>query len=129
MLKQKLLTCCIFISFLFCCMEWGHDGAEFIFRMEYEIFLKAGSGIQNLVHPFILIPFAGQLVLIYTLFQKQVSRKLTITGMLMTGILVMLIFTIGILAGKSKMIWSTLPFIAFSVWTLLAHKARRISKE
>lgn len=123
---KKLLTASLLFSFLICYLEWPNN-STFIFQAEWDIFFGSSVKKENFVHPAIALPFIGQLLLIITLFQKQPSRKLTIIGIILMGLLVLLLLLIGILGLNFKIILSVIPFISLSIFYLV--KGRKKIKD
>lgn len=108
---KKLLNLCLLGSFLLGYLQWGKDQHLFIWQAEAEIFLKARHNFSSVFHPFIFIPFLGQLLLLVTIFQKKMSRRLTLVGLACLSVLMLLLFIIGLLIFNVSIIASTLPFL------------------
>lgn len=118
---KKLLNFLLLVSSFFGYLEWAPDNHGFIFQLEAELFRIANNNIMSVAHPFIIMPFAGQLLLLITLFQSYPRRWLTVTGMLCTGILLLLFLLVGLLKANVWMVASTLPFILISLFVLKIH--------
>lgn len=112
---EKLLKLALFVSFLFCYLEWSGGNSGFIFQMEYSI-LAENSLTESITHPFVFIPLAGQLVLLVLLFTRTSFRKLTIAALLMLCVLVVMFLLVGFLSGNLKIIAFSLPFIALTLY-------------
>ncbi len=108
---KRISNICLFIAFLFGYLEWGKDHAVFIFQGEAEIFAKAKKDVTSVLHPFILLPFLGQLIILYTVFQPKISRLLSLTGLACLSLLILLLFIIGLITLNFKIAGSTLPFL------------------
>lgn len=121
---QRIINVCLFVSFLFCYLEWGAGNSDFIFQMEYEVFSKSLQG-TNVIHPLIILPFLGQLLLIFTIFQKTPNKKLTLISIGLLGTLVLMILLVGILTSNFRIIISTIPFIAVAVFCLINYRRQR----
>ena len=65
----------------------------------------------SIAHPMVLLPLLGQVLLLITLFQKRPSKTLTYLGMACLGILLGLMFFIGLIEMHIKILGSTLPFL------------------
>lgn len=115
-MKVKVLNALVVTTSLFGYLEWGKDNHMFLFQAEAEILRKLVSDPQAVIHPFTLLPLFGQIVLLITLFQKKPSRFLTIAGIAGIGLLLGLMFVIGLLSLNLKIIISTLPFLITAVW-------------
>lgn len=112
---QRLLVLALIVTSLLPYLEWGNQSA-FLFEMEYEILFSGKHEKENFIHPAILIPLAGQLLLIIAAFQKIPQRKLVLPGIGLLALLILFISLIGILAKKPEIILSTLPFLTASGW-------------
>jgi len=118
---QRLINFGLLVSSLFCYLEWA-DRSAFLFQVEYGLFFKATQTIESLVHPLILIPLLGQLILLFALIKRQQNFKLTFIGMTLLSLLVLVIFLAGILSMNVKIIVSTVPFILLSIFTLYQNR-------
>lgn len=113
-MNQRLINIALFISFLICYLEWGKENSTYIFQAEWEILFQREHSRDTFTHPLVLIPFIGQLLILFTIFQKRPSRRLTTIGIILMGILVLLITLIGALSMKWKIMLLTIPFITCS---------------
>jgi cobalamin biosynthesis protein CobD/CbiB len=118
-MKSKILNVLLIITSLIGYLEWSGDSSSFLFQAEAAIFPKLFSDPKSVLHPFTVIPFLGQLLLILTLFQKNPNRLLTYTGVFALGFLMVFLFVIGIISMNIKIIASTVPFLIVSVVTLI----------
>lgn len=118
-MKSKILNVLLIITSLIGYLEWSGDSSSFLFQAEAEIFSKLFSDPQSVLHPFTVIPFIGQLLLVFTLFQNKSSRILTYTGIFALGFLMVFLFAIGVISLNIKIIVSTIPFLSVSVATLI----------
>jgi hypothetical protein len=115
-MKTKVLNLLTIISSLFGYLEWGGGQSQsFLFQAEGEVFTKIFTNPTSVLHPFIMIPLGGQIMLLLTLFMKPYSKFLTYAGIISIGILLLLIFLIGLMSFNYAMILSTLPFFIFSI--------------
>ncbi len=119
MLKYKLLNLGLFITSLFGYIEWG-DNSMLLLNGEIDILSQFFNNSGSFLHPFILLPFIGQIFLLITLFLKKQNKTLTILGMGGIGILILLILLIGLLNLNLKMIFSTMPFL-ITVFLILSN--------
>ncbi|MBK7761951.1 MAG: hypothetical protein IPI46_01080 [Bacteroidetes bacterium] len=129
-MKAKILNLLLIITSLFGYLAWGNNQHTFLFEAEAEIFSKLFSNPLSVIHPFIILPIIGQLLLGITLFQKISSTRLTYIGMACLGILLTLIFIIGILSSNMMIVASSIPFLMIAVFTIfylrkLARNKRR----
>lgn len=122
---KKLLNVCLLLSFLIGYLEWGKTSHLFIFQAEAELFSKALNNPQGVLHPFILIPFAGQLLLLYTLFQKEPGKVLTFVSLGCLGLLILFLFLIGLMSRNVKMIVCALPFIVTGILIMRYYRKKK----
>ena len=123
---KRLINICLLLTFLLGYLAWGKNHS-FIFQLEAEIFLKGKNDLKSILHPLILIPFFGQIILLYTIFQQKVSRILSLIGLACLSTLMLLLFVIGLLDFNIKIAGSTLPFIIMGIF-VLRYNWKRIPK-
>lgn len=99
-------------------MEWGQDQSSFVFEAALEVFAKQDGQMNSFLHPLVLAPFVGQLLIMFAFFQKQPKRLLLLAGIVLMGALVVMVLLAGSLSMNAKMVFSTLPFIASAVWSI-----------
>ena len=107
-------------------LEWGKDNHLFLFQAQMQILSKLFSDPLSVIHPFILLPLAGQLILLFTLFQKKPSRLLTFAGMACLSLLLVFMFVIGLLSINLKILVSTLPFMITGILVIIYHVKNKI---
>jgi len=117
-MKQKLLNVSVIITSLLGYLEWGQDNKMFLFQMESEIFTKLISAPSSVLHPFILLPLFGQLLLVITLFQSRPGKWLTYAGIGCLSLLLGFMFIIGVIDFQYKILLSTLPFIIVAIFSM-----------
>lgn len=120
-MKSKILNTLIIISSLFGFLEWGQNKKMFLIQIEAEIFSKISKDPGSLIHPFILLPLLGQILLLYTLVQKKPSKIMTYIGIGGIGIIMALLFLIGCLNINFLILLSTIPFLTISFYTVRHH--------
>lgn len=124
-MKLKLLNLALIITSLFGYMEWGGNNHMFLIEAEAELLKKAFINPLDVLHPFTILPFIGQILLIISLFYAKPSKYLIYTGMLCTGILMMLLFLIGILNLSLMMLACSLPFIIVSILIIISNRKQQ----
>lgn len=112
---MKTLNLLLIISSLFGYMEWGTSNHAFLWETEWLIFTKIFSDPASVVHPFIILPLIGQLLLLFTLIQKKPSKVLTVLGIVCIGLLLGFMGVIGVLSGSYMISLSVLPFVVMAV--------------
>lgn len=117
-LKIKLLIVLVVVSSFFGFLEWGNKH-YFLIQIEIELILKATSDFKSVIHPFTIIPFLSQLLLIVSLFQVKPNRLLVSSSIVGLLLLIGFIFFIGIIVLNWKIILSALPFLIVSIITFI----------
>jgi hypothetical protein len=121
-MKQKIINLLLILSSLLGYLEWGGNNHLFLMQAEGELLRKMFSDPTSVIHPFTLMPFAGQIILAITLFQITPSKVLTFIGIGCIILLFLLMLFIGISTKNLKIFSSTIPFIFLSVLTILRYK-------
>src|ERR1035441_5347881 len=124
---KRLINICLLLTFLIGYLEWGKNHSVFIFQIEAEIFLKGKNDFKSILHPLIVIPFLGQIVILCTIFQQKVSRILSLLGLACLSTLMLLLFVIGLLTLNIKIAGSSLPFIIIDRKRAVARKGVKVS--
>ena len=124
-MKSKLLNAGLVLTSLLGYLEWGSDNSMYLFQMERDILSKLFSDPASMIHPLIVLPILGQILLIITLFQKQPKKLLTYLGIGGIGLLLFLMLFIGLLEMNARIVLSTLPFLSISIVTLQYHYRTR----
>jgi len=120
-MKSKILNSLLIITSLLGYLEWGKGHQMFLFQAESEIFAKLFNQPGNVMHPFILLPFIGQILLLMTLFQRQPGKILTIAGIAGIGLLIGLMLVIGCMGLNFKIALSTIPYLVLAAITIRYH--------
>ena len=123
-MQKKLPLLCALLSFLVCYLEWGQGNSSFVFEIEYSILFQKGDKADSFAHPLVLLPFVGQLLVLYALFQKPPRKRLVFIGLSLMGILALMLLLVGILGRNPKIALSTMPFLLSSLWCVRALRAK-----
>ena len=107
---KRIWNILLLISFLFGYLEWGKTQHLFIFQAIVELYEKGKANPLSVLHPFILLPFIGMLLFLYTVFQKTPSRMISIIGAICMSTIMLMILLIGVLGPNFKMLVSVIPF-------------------
>lgn len=118
---KKLLNACLLLTSFIGYLQWGKGQHAFLFQVEYDLLFKAAHA-QNFLHPFVLVPMCGQLLLLITLFQKTPRRTLSIGGLLCLSIIMLFIFLIGVMTRNAGILLSSLPFILTGLLMLVYNR-------
>jgi hypothetical protein len=121
-MKQKTINLLLILSSLLGYLEWGGGNHLFLLQAEGELLRKMFSDPTSVIHPFTIMPLAGQIILAITLLQKAASKVLTFIGIGCIILLFLLMLFIGISTKNLKIFSSTIPFIFLSVLTILRYK-------
>jgi hypothetical protein len=119
------LNICLLIASLIGYLEWGGGNSAFLFQAEYDLLFNSGNK-DSFAHPFVLIPLIGQLLLLFTVFQKEPSKVLTYIAMSCLGLLLVFMLFIGIMGMNWKMILCALPFVITSILILRNNRKRKL---
>jgi hypothetical protein len=122
-MKARLLNIGLLLSSLIGYLEWGGDKKMFLFQVEGEVLSKLFTDPLGILHPLTTLPLLGQLLLIISLFQKKPNKLLTYIGLGCIGILVVLIFFVGLISLNYKIVLSAIPFLVMVIWTIKYIKA------
>ncbi len=123
-MKSKLLNIILIITSLFGYLEWGQDNTSFLFEVEYLVLKNIFTTVESVLHPFILIPLFGQIILFFTIFLKKPYRYLTYIGIVSLSLLLGFMFFIGIFSYNLKILISTLPFL-LTVLAVIKYDCRK----
>ena len=126
-MKSKLLNIALILTSFVGYLEWGGNNNMFLIQGEIDLIAKLFTDPGSALHPFTLLPLAGQMLLVITLFQKHPSRWLTYLGLSGIGVLLVFMFIIGLLGPNMKTTLSTLPFLVTAFMTVQHHRAIRSS--
>lgn len=124
---KRLLNCLLIISSLFGYLDWAKDQKHFVYELELEIISKLFSNPKSVLHPFTLIPFIGQILLLITIFQKEPNKKLTYLAIACLGLLMLMFLLVGILSKNMKIIVCSMQFILLSILTILYNRRKNIA--
>ena len=117
-MKLKLLNLGLVLTSLIGYLKWGGNNAAFLAEAEAEVLTRAFAEPMAVLHPFTVLPLVGQVLLVATLFQRRVSKLLTVIGLACLSLLILLIFAIGIAVFEYRMVLSTLPFVVIGAFVI-----------
>jgi hypothetical protein len=121
-MKSKILNFLLILFSLFGYLEWSGKNHMFLFEAEIEILSKLFINPKSVIHPFIILPVISQFLLLFTLFQKTINRKITYISIFGLGLLIYFLFFVGLISLNYKIALSTVPFIVVSIVTILHHR-------
>ncbi|MBL0135671.1 MAG: hypothetical protein IPP79_17675 [Chitinophagaceae bacterium] len=117
-MKIKILNTLLILTSLIGFLQWGKDSHLFLFQAEAEIIGKLFTDPTSVLHPFTVLPLAGQIILLITIFQKNPSKVLTLIGLSGLALLLLFMLLVGILSVNFKIIISTLPFVIVAILSI-----------
>ena len=112
----KLLRIGLLLSFLCLYLEWGKRQHAFVAQIEWQIITLQKDTVNTFMHPLVLLPFLGQLLLLYTVLTSKPRRWQTRTSIVLMGTLAFMVLLVGGLSLNGKIILSALPFWIIAVW-------------
>ncbi|NUQ26160.1 MAG: hypothetical protein HUU34_19595 [Saprospiraceae bacterium] len=127
---KKTLNILLILTSLLGYIEWGKDQHSFLFQMEYELIFGAARDASNFAHPIILLPLLGQLIILFTIFQKTPNIWLTFIGLGCLSTIMLLILAAGIGSLNYRIILSALPFVITGILIIRNHwrKMREVNQ-
>jgi hypothetical protein len=125
-MKAKTLNILLVLTSLIGYLEWGKDASVFFFQAELQILSKLFTDPQSVLHPLILLPLAGQLLLLFTLFQKKVSPYLTYFGMAAIALLILFMGIVGLISSNISIVISSIPFVVTGMATIRYYRYSRV---
>lgn len=118
-MKTRLLLLGLIFTSLFGRLEWGTDQRIFLFEAEWQVLLKLMSDPFAVAHPFVLLPLAGQALLLVALLMPLPPNWVINVAMGMLAVLLGFMAVIGIISLNWRILLSTMPFLTLCVLTVL----------
>lgn len=122
--KNRLLVLLIVVSSFIGYLEWGGGNKYFLFEMEKEVLVRFFANPTSVIHPLTILPILGQVMLFITLVKNPFNKRLAYWGIGLIGLLMLLIFFIGIIELNGKILLCTLPFLISSLIFLYTNMRR-----
>lgn len=117
----------LFVSSFIGYLEWGNQ-SQFIAEIELDLLLKITQTVEAFIHPFILLPLLGQIVLLITFLLPKPKIWLAIIASSGIALLFLMLFLIGILNSNLKMTCCSLPFLVFYGLLITRRKSLNMEK-
>lgn len=114
----KILIVLLILTSLMGYLEWSGNNHIFLLQAEADIIKKLVSQPTSVLHPLILAPMAGQILLLATAFQKQPSKILILIGIGSLCLLFSFMLLIGLMSLNFKILISTIPFLVLALLTI-----------
>jgi hypothetical protein len=125
-MDRRLLNLLLILTSLIGYLKWGGDNSMFLFQMEYEILTKLFTDPLSVLHPLVVLPLVGQLLLLITLFQREPGKFITFIGIGCVGLLLGLMFFIGIIDLEVKILLSTVPFMVTATIVVWSFRKKKV---
>lgn len=117
-MRNKLLLLALFFSTFIGRLEWGTDQQSFLGQLELEILSKLWADPASVMHPFVILPLFGQLLLLVIILRRVSPYWLMILAVGGVGLLYLFLFFIGIIGLRWTILLSTVPFLSLAGLTL-----------
>ena len=128
-MKLKLLNLGLVLTSLIGYLKWGGNNTAFLAEAEAEVLKRLLTEPTAVLHPFTVLPLLGQIFLLFTLFQRRPSRLLSLIGLICIGMLLVLMFLIGIFAPDIAILLSAVTFLLFAAFVIVEIWKSRGSQE
>lgn len=125
---KKLINIALLLTSLIGYLEWGKGQHAFLFQVELDLLLKARGSTETFMHPLVFAPLIGQVIILFTLFQKEPGRKLTLFGLACLSTIMLMIFFIGLISLNVRIAGSATPFVVAAVFALRHNWKRKAGK-
>lgn len=123
-LQSRVISLFIILSSLFPYLRWGMgSNSAFLFEIEWQILSHINTDASAFLHPMVLIPITGQLVILIfgVIYPKT---RMVYLGILCLFILIGFVMFIGFFSQNFKIILSCIPFLLSSVLYILLVKKK-----
>ena len=121
MTSSKKVILGLFLSSFIGYLEWA-DQSEFIVQIEFDLLRKSNQSPEAFLHPFILIPLLGQLLLAFALLTAKPKMSWMLIASTAIALLFLMLLLVGILSWNPKMMLCTLPFLSFYSYLIFKRK-------
>ena len=89
--------------------------------MEFDILQKLVVNPTSIIHPLVVLPLIGQIILLLALFKTNTHKYLVLIGIFGIFLLFAMIFIVGVLSMKFKIMFSVVPFFILALIWLKTH--------
>lgn len=122
---NRLLALALVLTSLIGYLAWGNNQQVFLYQLEWDVILKLVNEPSSVLHPLVVLPLLGQLLLLITLFKKSPGKILLLTGMGFIGILFLMMLLVGILSSNAKIIFFALPYLMVALITVVYNRKKK----
>lgn len=120
-MKRRILLTLLLLSTLLGFLEWG-ENQKFIFEIEADIIGQIFNDPMSLLHPLIVLPFLGQILLIIQIIKKNWHKVLLYSSIAGMAIFFLTLLVVGIVSKNFKIAFSTLPFMFLTVMVIVNYR-------
>ncbi len=104
-------------------LEWGNNQQHtFLFAAEWDVLTAIMLDPLSMIHPLVILPLIGQILLLIGIMRKQPSRRLTVAGIFCISSLLGVMLVVGVISMNIKILLSVLPFVATSIIAVVVGK-------
>lgn len=121
MTTGKKIILGLFLSSFIGYLEWGKQSA-FLGKVEYDLLFQSPKSADTFLHPFVLFPLVGQLLLLFSFFSSKPKLWLIIAAATGIALLFLLVFLVGLLSLNFKILLSVIPFLGFYIYLIVKRK-------
>jgi hypothetical protein len=107
----KIKHVLLLLSSLFVYLEWGGEQSAFLFMTEAVVLKNLLTAPSENLHPMIVLPFIGQVLLLVNILKKEMSDGMAQWGLGLLSVLILFVTFIGIWTANIKIILSVIPFL------------------
>jgi type IV secretory pathway VirB6-like protein len=118
LLTARILNLLVLLTSMLGYLQWGTDQSSFLFQAEWEVLRKLFTHPIEALHPFTVLPMLGQILLLVSLFQAKPSKVLTFLGIGGIGLLLVLLFFIGLISLNFPILGSVIPFMVVAFFAI-----------
>ncbi len=114
--RVKIVT--LLVASLLPYLKWGGGHTAFLGQIEYQLLFDQGLQWDALLHPMVMLPLAGQVLLLATLAQRLPNWWLATVALLPVTLLISLVAIGAVLTRNIESMVSVMPFAAGVAWHL-----------
>ncbi len=120
--KEKIYLILLGLSSFLGYLKWGGNQETFIFTLEWDLIRNFTHRPSDFLHPFILFPLVGQVLIVILIFQKHPSRKIIYLAIGCLSLLYLFLLFIGVMSLSLEITLGSLPFVLISILLILSIK-------
>lgn len=125
-MKNRFLALTLLLTSLFGYLAWGNNQQAFLYQIEWDVISKLMNEPASVMHPLILLPLLGQLLLLISVFKKHPGKIHLFTGLGCIGVLFLMMLLVGILSNNAKIILFALPYLIVALITVWYNLMKKV---